>query len=186
MSTDKMTTYDKDLARGRLMSAEPGTPAVEPGPEFESHIPYMASGDKRFTAQEQRFIALVVSGMSLSAAGRAAGYTSRQGAWNAANRPEIKQAIEYFQGKLQEEVEFNVRHAHGMYMEAWAASANATEMRSTVDSLVKLHKLVGPETAVQVNVDLSNVKSLERMSDEQLIKLAGAELTSLEPESGDE
>jgi|TARA_B110000503_G_scaffold124199_1_gene190535 hypothetical protein len=68
-----------------------------------------------------------------------------------------------------------------MYMEAYSASATATEMKNTTDSLVKLHGLAAPDNATQVNININGTKQLERMSDEDLLRIAGKELDYLEP-----
>jgi hypothetical protein len=70
-----------------------------------------------------------------------------------------------------------------MYMEAYSASATATEMKNTTDSLVKLHGLAAPDNATQVNININGTKQLERMSDEDLLRIAGKELDYLEPRS---
>ena len=68
-------------------------------------------------------------------------------------------------------------------MEAYSASATATEMKNTTDSLVKLHGLAAPDNATQVNININGTKQLERMSDEDLLRIAGKELDYLEPRS---
>jgi hypothetical protein len=67
-----------------------------------------------------------------------------------------------------------------MYMEAYSAPATATEMKNTTDSLVKLHGLAAPDNATQVNMNINGTKQLERMSDEDLLRIAGKELDYLE------
>jgi hypothetical protein len=71
-----------------------------------------------------------------------------------------------------------------MYMDTYIASANATEMKGTVDSLCKLHGLHQPDNATQVNINVNGVKQLERMSDEELLKIAGHSENYLEPDNG--
>ena len=66
-------------------------------------------------------------------------------------------------------------------MEAYNASANATEMKNTTDSLVKLHGLGVPDTAPQVNININGTKQLERMTDDDLFNIAGTDLPYLEP-----
>ena len=46
-------------------------------------------------------------------------------------------------------------------MEAYSASATATEMKNTTDSLVKLHGLAAPDNATQVNININGTKQLE-------------------------
>ena len=66
---------------------------------------------------------------------------------------------------------------------AYTSSANATEMKNTTDSLVKLHGLAAPDNATQVNININGTKQLERMSDAELLKIAGKDLDYLEPKS---
>jgi hypothetical protein len=48
---------------------------------------------------------------------------------------------------------------------------------------VKLHGLAAPENATQVNININGTKQLERMTDEDLLKIAGKDLDYLEPKS---
>ena len=87
---------------------------------------------------------------------------------------------------MREDVKFTRANAHIMYMDAYQASANATEMKNTVDSLVKLHGLGTPDNATQVNINIdATPKQLERMSDEELLKIAGKDAAYLEPSADD-
>ena len=55
-------------------------------------------------------------------------------------------------------------------------------MKNTVDSLVKLHGLVAPEQQPQVSIQINATsKQLERMSDEELLSIAGKNDKYLEP-----
>jgi hypothetical protein len=56
-------------------------------------------------------------------------------------------------------------------------------MKGTVDSLCKLHGLHQPDNATQVNINVNGVKQLERMSDEELLKIAGHSENYLEPDN---
>ena len=90
------------------------------------------------------------------------------------------QAIEHFRQEMREEVKFTNQHAHMMCMEAYNASATATEMKNTTDSLVKLHGLAA-RTVLQVNININGTRQLERMTDEDLLKIAGKDMDYLEP-----
>jgi hypothetical protein len=70
-----------------------------------------------------------------------------------------------------------------MYLSAYRASANATEMKNTTDSLVKLHGVAKEETKPLVNIQINGSKQLERMTDEELLELAGKTIDHLEPKS---
>ena len=152
--------------------------------EFESHMPYMGLNIGDLTVQQEKLVMLVLSGMTIAAAGRGAGYASSTAVYDALKRPRVKQAMEYFREQMREDVKFTRANAHVMYMDAYTASATATEMKNTVDSLVKLHGLTAPENATQVNINIdATPKQLERMSDEELLKIAGKDTAYLEPSS---
>lgn len=154
--------------------------------EFESHMPYMGLDIGDLTVQQEKLVMLVLSGMSLAAAGRGAGYSNSSAVYDAVKRPKVVKALAYFREQMHEEVKFTAANAHIMYMDAYQASANATEMKNTVDSLVKLHGLGTPDNATQVNINIdATPKQLERMSDEELLKIAGKDAAYLEP-SADE
>jgi len=133
------------------------------------------------TMQQEKLVMLMVSGMSTAAAGRGAGYSCQQAAYAAAKLPDVQKALEYYREEMRETVKFTAQNAQMMYMEAYNASANATEMKNTTDSLVKLHGLGVPDTAPQVNININGTKQLERMTDEDLLKIAGKDLHYLEP-----
>lgn len=151
--------------------------------EFQSHMPYMGISRGELTMQQEKLVSLICSGMSVAAAGRGAGYATRNAAYEAHQRPAVQKAIQYFREEMRESVKFTNENAHMMYMEAYNASANATEMKNTTDSLVKLHGLAAPENATQVNININGTKQLERMSDEDLLKIAGKDIDYLEPKS---
>ena len=153
--------------------------------EFQSFMPYMGLNINDLTIQQEKLVQLVASGMSVAAAGRAAGYASPQTAREAAKRPAVAKALEFLREEMRETVNFKKENAHMMYMEAYTSSANATEMKNTVDSLVKLHGLAIPDNSTQVNIHVQGTKQLERMTDEDLLKLAGQDIKYLEPTSGD-
>ena len=153
--------------------------------EFQSHMPYMGLNLNDLTVQQEKLVQLVASGMSVAAAGRAAGYAHPNAARDAAKRPAVSKALEFLREEMRETVNFKRENAHMMYMEAYTSSANATEMKNTVDSLVKLHGLAIPDNSTQVNIHIQGTKQLERMSDEDLLKLAGQDTKYLEPAGSD-
>ena len=150
--------------------------------EFQSHVPYMGLQLGELTVQQEKLVLMISSGMTVSAAGRAAGYKSAQTAYSASKLPQVQQALQYFRDQMREEVKFTKTNAHTMYMEAYSSSATATEMKNTVDSLVKLHGLGLPDQATQININLNaTAKQLERLSDEELLEIAGKSNAYLEP-----
>ena len=156
--------------------------AEMPHAEFESHVPYMGLQLGELTVQQERLGLMISSGMTVAAAGRSAGYGTYTAALNASKLPKVAKALEYFREQMREEVRFSRNNAHQMYMEAYTAAANATEMKNTVDSLVKLHGLGEPDNATQVNISINTTaKQLERLTDEELLEIAGRETAYLEP-----
>ena len=154
--------------------------------EFESHMPYMGLDIGDLTVQQEKLVMLVLSGMSIAAAGGGAGYSNSNAVYDAIKRPKVAKALSYFREQMREDVKFTRANAHIMYMDAYQASANATEMKNTVDSLVKLHGLGTPDNATQVNINIdATPKQLERMSDEELLKIAGKDAAYLEPSADD-
>jgi len=163
---------------------EPSTSLVSSHTEFQSHMPYMGLHLNELTVQQEKLVMLMASGMTIAAAGRGAGYASYSTALDAAKRPAVQKALQYFREQMREEVRFERQNAHMMYMEAYNASATATEMKNTVDSLVKLHGLTAPDNATQININLNaTAKQLERMTDEELLQIAGKTGDYLEPDS---
>jgi len=165
-----------------MTETQPTTEGLMPSSEFQSHMPYAGLQHNALTIQQEKFVQYVSSGMTYAAAARASGYTNPERAYELVKNPKIAQAIDYFRTQMREEVKFNVVNAHSMYMDAYAQSATATEMKNTVDSLVKLHGLAKdnqPQT--QVNVQINNIKQLERLTDEELLKIVGKDMQYLEP-----
>lgn len=75
---------------------EQSTDLVSAHAEFQSHLPYMGLSRGSLTMQQEKFIQLIVSGMTIAAAGRGAGYASRSSAYEAHKAPSVQQAIEYY------------------------------------------------------------------------------------------
>jgi hypothetical protein len=149
--------------------------------EFQSFMPYMGLTLGDLTVQQERLVLYMARGMSIAAAGRAAGYSSYQTALDAAKRPAVVKALNFFREQMREEVRFTRTHAHQMYLDAYNAAATSTEMKNATDSLVKLHGLAAPDNATQININV-NTAQLERLSDAELLKLAGKDNSYLEPE----
>lgn len=153
--------------------------------EFDSHMPYMGLQIGTLSVQQEKLVQFICSGMTIAAAGRAAGYASPSNAYAAAKVEAVARAIQYFREQMHEEVKFGIQQAHSMYMNAYVSSANATEMKNTVDSMVRLHGLAKESQNQQVNIQINGAKQLERLSDDELLKLAGKGTQYLEPQTHD-
>ena len=149
--------------------------------QLQSHFPYAGIKLNELSVQEERLVLFHVRGMSKAAAGRAAGYNNVDAVYDAFKRPKIAKAVEYLRKEMREEVKFDRNTATVMYLEAHRKSATATEEKNVVDSLCKLHGLFMPDNATQININVDKVEQLERLSDAELLKLAGTDTQYLEP-----
>lgn len=155
---------------------------IDPHVELQSHLKYAGLNLNELTSQQETYVLARVGGMNMKASARAAGYSERS-VYDVEKSPAVQKAIEYFREQNREEVRFELADAHHMYMSAYRASANATEMKNTTDSLVKLHGVSKEEQAPLVNIQINGSKQLERMTDEELLELAGSTIDHLEPKA---
>jgi len=149
--------------------------------EFQSHLPYAGLHLNELSVQEERLILFHLRGMTKAAAGRAAGYRDVDRVYSLFKTDKVQKALQYLRNEMREEVKFDRNTATSMYLEAHRKSATATEEKNVVDSLCKLHGLFMPENATQININVDKVQQLERLSDAELLKLAGADTKYLEP-----
>ena len=152
--------------------------------ELQSHFPYAGVKLSELSVQEERLILFYIRGMSKAAAGRASGYRNLDHVYDIFKKPKIQKAIEYLREEMREEIKFDKNTATTMYLEAHRKSATATEEKNVVDSLCKLHGLFAPEQATQVNINVDKIQQLERLPDAELLKLAGIDMSYLEPKGG--
>ena len=152
--------------------------------ELQSHFPYAGVKLSELSVQEERLILFYIRGMSKAAAGRASGYRNLDHVYDVFKKPKIQKAIEYLREEMREEIKFDKNTATTMYLEAPRKSATATEENNVVDSLCKLHGLFAPEQATQVNINVDKIQQLERLPDAELLKLAGIDMSYLEPKGG--
>lgn len=155
---------------------------IDPHVELQSHLKYAGLNLNELTSQQETYVLARVGGMNIKASARAAGYSERS-SYDVEKSPAVQKAIEYFREQNREEVRFELADAHHMYMSAYRASANATEMKNTTDSLVKLHGISKEEQTPLVNIQIHGSKQLERMTDEELLELAGNTIDHLEPKA---
>lgn len=164
-----------------LVADQPMEVTDEDRVEFQSHLPYAGVKLSELSVQEERLVLFHLRGLNKSAAGRAAGYRNMDHVYEVFKKPKINQAIEYLREEMREEVKFDRNTATTMYLEAHRKSATATEEKNVVDSLCKLHGLFAPEQATQVNINVDKIQQLERLPDSELLKLAGVDVSYLEP-----
>lgn len=162
-------------------SEERGIITEEDRVELQSHFPYAGVHLGELSVQEERLLLFHLRGMSKAAAGRAAGYSDMDHVYQLMKKPKMEKALQYLRGQLVEETKFDRQTATNMYLEAHRKSANATEEKNVVDSLCKLHGLFMPDNATQININVDRVEQLEKLSDAELLKLAGSDVKYLEP-----
>ena len=69
--------------------------------EFQAHAPYMGLSINSLTVQQEKLVMLVASGMSVAAAGRAAGYACAQSANVAINSKSAKKRLTTFESSIE-------------------------------------------------------------------------------------
>ena len=154
--------------------------------EFQSHLPYAGLHLNELSVQEERLVLFHLRGMTKAAAGRAAGYRDVDRVYSLFKTEKLQKALAYLRNEMREEVKFDKNTATGMYLEAHSKAANSTEEKNVVDSLCKLHGLHIPEQATMININVEKVEQLEKLSDAQLLKLAGNDTNYLEPDGSNE
>lgn len=147
--------------------------------DLQSLYPY-AGFEKGFTRQQEQFILHYVKGQSATAAARAAGYSGSGTA--LLNDERIQRAIELLREKTLGEIRISRDMLNGMLLEAHAKSATATEEINAIRELGKMNGLYEADkqkaSPVQINIgsQVSNVKQIERLSDKELLELAGDDI----------
>ena len=153
--------------------------------ELQSHFPYAGIHLNELSLQEERLLLFHLRGMSKAAAGRAAGYSDLDRVYSIFKQQKFQNALQYLRNEMREEIKFDRDTATTMYLEAHRKAATSTEEKNVVDSLCKLHGLFMPDNATQININVDKVQQLEKLSDAELLKLAGEDQNYLEPGDGD-
>lgn len=135
---------------------------------------HMGERGLQFTTQETYFLFALVCGKQPYAAARDAGYTEpRVNAGMLLSRVDINDAFEHLLSLKESQLvpdEFTLEDATAMYFDAYAASATATEMKNTVDSMVKLHGLAKPD---RKEIILTNATQVRGATEQELINQIG-------------
>ena len=92
--------------------------------------------------------------------------------------PAVKVKVDEYRRYAEDSRRFTKGMAHDMYIEAYVASENSSEMIKATDGLVKLHELIPRAPAVQVGVGVQingevSSKRYDQLSDAELIEIAG-------------
>lgn len=139
---------------------------------------YPLAGIAPLTGQQEQFIMHYMRGQSIAAAERAAGYAPGRGK-QLLGQPSIQAVIEHLREKTFKDIRVDRETLTQMLFEAHAKSANSMEEIAAIRELGKMHDLYedakNKGTKIQVNIDKSvtNIKQIERATDEELLKLAG-------------
>ncbi|MGH1373610.1 MAG: hypothetical protein ACRBBW_16335 [Cellvibrionaceae bacterium] len=127
-------------------------------------------------------------GASLKEASRAAGYKTTLTLKRLLADPAVAVILEYVRDREFTDIRVTRDSVTSMFMEAYSKAATAGEMVAAARELGKLHGLypdTKPNTSIEVKVDGQgtevSVKKLERMSDNELLKLAPALINELAP-----
>jgi phage terminase small subunit len=151
---------------------------------LQSVYPY--AGIMPLTTQQENFVLHYMKGQSVAAAERAAGYTSGTGKRLLAQE-NIQHVITYLREKEFSDVRVTRETLTQMLFEAHSKAATATEEINAVKELGKMHDLYesdkhrGNTTNVLIDKRVTNVRQIERATEEDLLALAG-DTISLNPE----
>jgi hypothetical protein len=135
------------------------------------------------TVQQERFVFLLVQGMSPKQAARGAGYSEGTTPSSILSLKAVGDAVKWFQETGRDQVKVNRDKLTVMLFDAHSHAATATEEIAAVRELGKMHGLYESDQqkakANQVNVEIK-VSKYENMTDDELMRIAG--IDSLEPE----
>jgi len=148
---------------------------------FNAMKPF-ADPERKLTSQQERFVFLLMQGMSPRQSLRGAGYSENTSAVDVAKHPQVVRAIEYFQRVGGEQISVNRDKLTVMLFDAHSKAATATEEITAVRELGKMYGLYESDRQAALkgstNVQI-NVNRLEALDDSELMKIAG--IDSLEP-----
>lgn len=152
--------------------------------EIQSLYPYLDI--RPLPRQLESAMLYYMRGFSVSAASRAAGYSTPKVLKDFLNSEEGHVIIEYLQNKHFQDIRVTRDQLTQMLFEAHSKAATATEEIAAIREIGKMHDLYENDkrkSAVNLNigtdVKLTNPKQIEKMSDQQLLELAGDSLKGL-------
>jgi hypothetical protein len=148
---------------------------------YEQMSNYMPCADQ-LTVEQNRYVFMVVQGMSTAAACAAVGMTRTQ-----ANHPAVKEAVSWFMAHHANQVVVTRDKATAMLFEAHSHAVSATEEILAVKELGKLHNLyesdkamqrAGPpgQVNLQVNVGSPEGVDMKNATDAQLLEMCATPL----------
>ncbi|CAM3845506.1 hypothetical protein [Parendozoicomonas haliclonae] len=151
--------------------------------EIQSLYPYLKV--KPLTGQQEQLVMFVMRGLSIPAAAEQAGYRSAEKARQIVKREDVQAIMSYLRERHFQDTRVTRDLLTGMLFEAHSKSETATEEVMCIRELGKMHEIYpdSKRNLVETNTkgEVTNIKQVRRMSDEELLKLAGGQL-SLNPE----
>lgn len=148
---------------------------------------YPTAGIAPLTSQEEVFLMHYLRGQSTKAAEEAAGMAAGRGK-KLLGRENVQKVLEFVTEQHLTDVRVTRDTLTQMLFESHAKSANATEEVMCIRELGKMHGLYesDKQRATKINqfngdVQVNNVKQIERASEDELLRLAGNDI-ALEPD----
>ena len=139
-----------------------------------------------YTGQQEQFLLYYLRGMSVAAASRQAGYKDTQAARLILQQPRTTVVLDYLRERLMEDTKVTREMLTAMLFDAHSKAESATEEVLCIRELGKMHEIYpdAKRNLVEMNTkgDVTNVKQIRRMTDEELLALAGNK-AGLSPES---
>jgi len=134
------------------------------------------------TAQQEQFVLYILRGMAPTQAARGAGYKSPSStAGQLMQMDKIQAVLAHLRSEEMDSIKVTRDQLTLMLFEAHRKSATATEEITAVRELGKMHGLYEPDKVQTQNLHLHKVEQLERMDEDDLVKLAGADDFHLPP-----
>ncbi len=130
------------------------------------------------TPMQRMYVQARLKGLSKVAAATAAGGVNpKRNAHKFEESENVRAALRTSRELFAQEVAFDRKKAHDMYMDAYHAADTATEMKLCVDSLVKLHGIAAVEVKRlqhehSGSVDHTGQVQITHLSDSKLIEMA--------------
>ena len=142
----------------------------------------LPSSLSELSPKERIYVKCRLDGMSQVASAGAAGWADpRRKASDIEKRPKVQAAILAACEDLAQEVQFGRKEAHDMLINAYHNAATATEQVAAVRELINLHGIAEPKKVEHQHTHGGKVE-LDRLPNDELMKLAGLEDLTLEGE----
>lgn len=134
----------------------------------------LPSSLRKLTVKERIYVQGRLDGLTQKAAGAAAGLSCDFSLLE--KKESIKTAMMAAMNDLAEEIGFTRKEAHDMLMNAYMNAATAAEQIQAVKEMINLHGIAAPKVIEHEHKHTGSV-TMERMETDELMKLAGMDLT---------